>query len=144
MAIAEKQIIEFLGKDLKPFLKKKTLHQVYSFIFITYNRTTVMKMNYMRRGILQPSLSLLVDSLLVDVESSILYTVGYPAGRCYDTISLKSCSEDSRFFFSEGYEIKLCFITFFFFFSDITPLEFFCNSRWHVLLLNPLPLTIGV
>lgn len=116
MAIAEKWMIEFLGKGLKPFLQKKTLHQVYSFIFITYSRTTVVKMNYMRGGILQPSLSLLVDSLLVDVESSILYTVGYPAGRCYDTVPLKSCSEDGHFFFSEGYEIKLCFITFFFFF----------------------------
>lgn len=138
-------MIEFLGKGLKPFLQKKTLHQVYSFIFITYSRTTVVKMNYMRGGILQPSLSLLVDSLLVDVESSILYTVGYPAGRCYDTVPLKSCSEDGHFFFSEGYEIKLCFITFFFFFfSDITPQEFFCSSRWHVPLLNPLPLTTGV
>lgn len=147
MAIAEKRTIEFFGKGLKPFLKNKTLHQVYSFIFkfITYIRTTVMKVNYMRRGILQPSLSLLMDSLLIDVESSILYTVGLQlwGTQLGDAIRPFHWRATQKTAVSSFLKVmKSCYALSLF--SDVTPQEFLCNSRWHVPLLNPLLLAIGV
>lgn len=115
----EKKHLEFW----KPEKEKKKLHlytdtlmccQTYSFSNLCRLIRRWGKPLDLEVGFLMLVDFLCKSGLFIDVEPWIMHC-GIPAEswRWYRTVSLKSYSENGHFFFTEGYEITLSFIPFF-------------------------------